>query len=171
MRGLLADLQGKTTSLGNPIPPLTDLQTEKMMDVNIHGTFNVCRETIPNIRKGGNIVLFSSISSERPAIGMTAYCASKGAIDGLTRALAVELAPDIRVNAVLPGLTDTAIWTKAGLSDSDWARMKDQLRNSNLLQRIGEPTDLANAVAFLASEQASWVTGVLLAVNGGAHLK
>lgn len=171
MRGLLIDQPGRVTSLGNPIPMLTYEQTRKIIDVNVHGSFNVCREAVPHIRKGGSIVLFSSILSTRPTVGLWAYCASKGAIDSLALALAVELAPDIRVNAVQPGLADTAVWTNAGLSEADWVRMKDMLKGATLLQRIGEPKDLADAVAWLVSDQAAWVTGVLLPVNGGGHLK
>ena len=171
LRGLMGDIPGKVTGLGAPIPPMSAADADRVMDINVKGTMNVCRETIPHIAPGGSIVLFSSTSSPRPTMGLSVYAASKGAIDALTRALAVELAPEIRVNAVLPGLVETPIWTTAGVSEADWERMKALVTNASLLRRNGQPSDIADAVAFLASDQAAWMTGVLMEVNGGTHLK
>lgn len=171
LRGLLADIGPRETSIGNVLPVLGEADTERLLDINIHGSFNVCRATIPYIRKGGAIVLFSSIVPARPAIGMTAYSASKGAIDGLMTSLAVELSPHIRVNAVAPYVVETPIWLTSGMSEDDWEKMKSRVAQNTLLLRNGKPEDVANAVCFLGSDQASWITGVTLPVTGGMHLK
>lgn len=171
LRGLMGDIPGKVTGLGAPILPMTPEDADRVLDINVKGTMNVCRAAIPHMAKGGSIVLFSSTSSPRPTMGLSVYAASKGAIDALTRALAVELAPDVRVNAVLPGLVETPIWMSAGVSAADWERMKELVTNASLLRRNGQPSDIADAVAFLASDQAAWMTGVLMPVNGGTHLK
>jgi NAD(P)-dependent dehydrogenase (short-subunit alcohol dehydrogenase family) len=171
LRGLLADIGRRETSIGNVLPVLGKADSEHLLDINVRGSFNVCRATIPHIKDDGSIVLFGSIVPARPAIGMTAYSASKGAMDGLMTSLAVELSPRIRVNAVAPYVVETNIWLASGMSEEDWEKMKGRVAQNTLLLRNGKPEDVANAVCFLASEEASWITGVMLPVTGGMHLK
>jgi NAD(P)-dependent dehydrogenase (short-subunit alcohol dehydrogenase family) len=88
---------------------------------------------------------------------------SKGAIEGLTKALAAELAPTIRVNAIAPGLTDTPLASKL-LNTSE---KKEANAQKHPMKRIGEPEDLANMAAFLLSEKSSWITGQIIHIDGG----
>lgn len=108
------------------------------------------------------IVFISSIASQFGAKGFTAYCASKAALDGLMKALAVELAPEVRVNSVLPGGVRTPM-TEAMYADSATA---ERLTRDYPLG-VGLPSDIGDAVAFLLSEQARWITGHQLVVDGG----
>lgn len=143
----------------------------KILDVNIRGSMLACREVVPFIAHGGSVVLFSSCLSKSPKPGMTAYSASKGAMDAFTRALAIEVAPRIRVNAVAPGLVNTGIWRTAGMSAQDFDDLLARRGSEYPLGRVGEPDDIANAIGFLISPQAAWITGVVLPVDGGEHLK
>lgn len=109
-----------------------------------------------------SIVFISSIASQFGAKGFTAYCASKAALDGLMKAMAVELAPDVRVNSVLPGGVRTPM-TEAMYSDPATA---ERLTRDYPLG-VGLPSDIARAVGFLLSDQARWITGHQLVVDGG----
>jgi NAD(P)-dependent dehydrogenase (short-subunit alcohol dehydrogenase family) len=117
---------------------------------------------------GGAIVNFSSIWGLWAGANAAAYSASKGGVSVLTRALALDHGRDnIRVNAVLPGDVDTPLLRSAGrstpLTDADVARMGDSIP----IGRVAQPDEIANVVAFLVSDEASYVTGVLVPVDGG----
>jgi NAD(P)-dependent dehydrogenase (short-subunit alcohol dehydrogenase family) len=109
-----------------------------------------------------SVVVISSIWSQFGARGHSLYCASKAALDGMVRALAVELAPDVRVNSVLPGAVRTPM-AEAALADPV---IVERLRQDYPLG-VGQPTDIAAAVAFLMSEDARWITGQQFVVDGG----
>ena len=109
-----------------------------------------------------NVVAISSIWSQFGARGHSLYCASKAALDGMVRALAVELAPDVRVNSVLPGAVRTPMG-EASLTDPV---IVEKLRQDYPLG-MGQPTDIADAVEFLMSENARWITGQQFVVDGG----
>jgi 3-oxoacyl-[acyl-carrier protein] reductase len=138
-----------------------------VMNVNINGTFYFCREVLKVMSaqgRTGSIVNISSTSALNGE-GGAHYCASKAAILGLTKALAQELgARGIRVNAVAPGPTDTP--AMAGISQ-EW---RTQIAQAVLLNRLAEPSEIANAVLYLASDESSYVTGHTLCANGGMHL-
>ncbi len=138
-----------------------------VMNVNINGTFYFCREVLKVMsaqNKTGSIVNISSTSALNGE-GGAHYCASKAAILGLTKALAQELgARGIRVNAVAPGPTDTP--AMAGISE-EW---RTQIAQAVLLNRLAQPSEIANAVLYLASDESSYVTGHTLCANGGMHL-
>ncbi len=137
---------------------------DAVIDTNLKGTFNTMRHAArPMVKqRGGCIVNISSISGIIGNAGQINYCASKGGIIGMTKSMARELASrNVRVNAVAPGMVDTAM-TRA-LSDS----AKDALKSQIPLGRMGQPQDIANAVAFLASDKASYITGHVLCVDGG----
>ncbi len=139
---------------------------DQVIDINLTGTFNVCRAVYDTLSKqaSGVIVNVSSMVSRDGASAGVAYPTSKFAVDGLTLSLARELAPQgIRVNAVAPGITNTDM-VKA-LPDE----VIQPLINSIPLRRIGEPEDIANACLFLASDMSSYVTGHVLRVDGLAR--
>ncbi|WP_025856409.1 SDR family NAD(P)-dependent oxidoreductase [Pseudomonas sp. CHM02] len=141
-----------------------------VMDVSLRGAFNMSRAVVPYLRKAGrgSILCMGSVSAQRGGgvMGGAHYSAAKGGIQSLAKALARELAPDgIRVNAVAPGLIET---------DLIAGRLSDENRELTLtatpLGRIGQPVEVANACLYLASDMASYVTGVVLDVNGGLHI-
>jgi NAD(P)-dependent dehydrogenase (short-subunit alcohol dehydrogenase family) len=110
---------------------------------------------------GGAIVNVASVGGVRPAMGLGAYNTSKAALIYLTHQLALEMAPGVRVNAVAPSVVRTK------LSALLWEGIEEQTAAAHPLGRIGEPEDVANAIAFLVSDHASWITGVVLPVDGG----
>lgn len=110
---------------------------------------------------GGSIVNVASVGGLQPGSALGAYNVSKAALIHLTRQLAFEMAPDVRVNAVAPSVVRTR------LSALLWDGLEEHTASLHPLKRIGEPEDVAAAVAFLASDQASWITGVVLPIDGG----
>jgi len=140
---------------------------DKTLDTNLKGAFALMRAASrPMMKaKGGAIVNVSSIVGEMGNAGQAAYAASKAGLLGLTKAIAKELASrNIRVNAVTPGFITTDM--TAGLNDELKAKMAEAIP----LGRIGNPEEIAKAVAFLASDAASYITGEVLKVNGGMYM-
>lgn len=133
--------------------------------VNVRGTILVTREALPHLKDGARII---NIASELAYLGRakaSVYCASKAAVLALTRSWARELAPRILVNAVAPGPTDTPLLGFASLTAEQQA-----METAHPLGRIGKPEEVAAAVLFLASPQASLFTGQCLGANGGATM-
>lgn len=152
--GITADGLLATMSLNN---------WERVISTNLTGAFLVCRESVKALRKtGGSIVLISSTSGISGQPGQANYSATKGGINALTQSMAKEMASfGIRVNAVAPGFTNTDM-----LKQMD-ARARREYTRHIPLQRIGEPHEIAAAVAFLVGHQSSYITGQVLAVDGG----
>ena len=141
----------------------------KVVRVNRGGTFLVSRTFAPEMLRsgGGAIVNITSGRAVRGAINGSHYSASKGGLISLTRSLALEWAPAIRVNAVMPGVTDTAQPRAEGITDEEL-----YARGSTIpLGRIGQPDDIAEAVMFLLGAGARYITGQTIAVNGGAVMR
>jgi 3-oxoacyl-[acyl-carrier protein] reductase len=143
---------------------LTNDDIQEVLATNVVGVFNVLRPVIPYMvsKRRGKIINISSVAGEKGGRGQTNYAASKGAINALTKALAVELAPrNILVNCVAPGVIETemteAIRQQAG----------DVVKSRILLGRFGQPEDVANVVLFFASSLSDYVTGQVLHVDGG----
>jgi len=138
---------------------------DKVLDINLKSVFLCSQAAVKEMKSGGKIVNISSIASFVGFEGLTHYCASKGGINAMIRALALELASKkINVNAVAPGAIDTPgaasseKQTKQTIAAIPWARM-------------GVPEDIANAVVFLASEKADYITGQTIIVDGGWTLR
>ncbi|MCD6468916.1 MAG: SDR family oxidoreductase [Thermoplasmata archaeon] len=137
---------------------------DKTIDVNLTGCYNVCKTALPHINKGGSIIFISSQLAFRGTDHGADYAASKAGVLGLMRSLALELAPNIRVNAVAPGTIDTDIiasYTK---------EMRKKRAEEIPLKRLGTSQDVANAVLFLASNLSSYITGETININGGLYI-
>lgn len=145
---------------------LTDEDWREVLDTNLGGTF-LCSQVFGTtmLEAGGAIVNLASGHAFRPFPDSAAYAASKGGIVSFTRALAVEWAPTVRVNCVVPGIADTAMPRLTHTEESLQATA-----DAIPLRRIGTPEDTAATVAFLLSDDASYITGQTLGVNGGALL-
>ena len=138
-----------------------------VLDTNISGMFRACKAVArPMLKeKYGRIVNLSSIASVRAGKGQCNYAASKGAVNSFTRALAVELAAKgITVNAVMPGMVET------DLSKDVLAMAKDEILARIPVKRLGQPEDIAGLVAFLASKEASYITGAVIPVDGAIQV-
>ena len=152
----------------NQLAALGDDDIRIVLDTNIGGVFNTTRAVIPHmiVQRSGKIINLSSVSAEKGGRGQTNYAASKGAINAFTRSLAVELAPrKITVNAVAPGVIETE------MSQDVRDLAGDQVKSRILLKRYGKPEEVAYAVWFLASRYADYMTGQVVAVDGGFKME
>lgn len=150
---------------------ITDMAAEDfraVIDVCLNGAFIVAKHAGRQLREGGSLVQISSLNGRQPAAGMSAYCAAKAGLSMLTQVAALEMGPrGIRVNAVAPGFVHTPLTAAAA---SVPGVVEDYVDNT-ALGRAGTPEDIADAVVYLCSPGASWLTGEVLDINGGAHLK
>ena len=141
------------------------------IDVNLKGTYFCCRAAMPALRESrGNIVNVASMTGLMGHAGLSVYCASKGGVVLLTRALSADLAPDIRINCVCPGYVDTDMVRRDWIDKTDdpAATMRDEVDAFAPMKRIGKPEEIAAAILYLASDQAGFVTGAALSIDGGA---
>lgn len=150
---------------------IVDLEAERfraVLDCCLTGSFLVMKHAGRQLRDGGSLVSITSLNARLAAPGMSAYCSAKAGLAMLTQVAALELAPrGIRVNAVSPGFVETPLTELVGLAPGV---LEDYVENTPL-GRVGTAQDVADAVLFLTSDKASWMTGEVVDLNGGAHLK
>lgn len=142
-----------------------------LIDTNCKGVFNVCREFIPEMEKGegGSIINIGSISGKKADPGMAIYVASKGFVHSLTRAIAVDHGPKIRCNSICPGWVRTEMTETAFETASNPAMAEQDAIQRHPSERLGTPRDIANFALWMASDQASFITGQCIDVDGGLN--
>ncbi len=150
---------------------LTDVSPEdwaNIININLIGSANVCRAAVGAMPTGGTIVNVASGAGLFPLPDRTAYCAAKAGLVMFSKSLAMEVADDgIRVNAICPGAIDTPMLAGSYKDASDPVAEKAMIQDRYLLRRFGVPGEVAAAILFLSSEDASYVTGTAMAVDGG----
>jgi NAD(P)-dependent dehydrogenase (short-subunit alcohol dehydrogenase family) len=150
------------------LKPFARIQPEDFITdyrLNVIGAVKIIQQLLPKLKSAGNaaIVLFSTVAVQQGFNFHSMVAASKGAVEGLTKALAAELAPSIRVNCIAPSITETPL--SSSLLNTDAKKEGNASRHP--LKRIGTPEDIANMAAFLLSDESSWITGQIMAVDGG----
>jgi 2-hydroxycyclohexanecarboxyl-CoA dehydrogenase len=150
---------------------LTFESWQRVIDVNVNGVFHCIQAVLPDMLAAhwGRIVNISSSSAHSGQPFMSHYVAAKSAVNGLTKALALELGPDgITVNAVPPGFIDTPMLRKAETANRLGGSVEQHIERTPV-RRIGRPEDIAAACSFLVSEEAGYITGQIIGVNGGRN--
>ena len=152
-----------------PIEAHTEEIWDKHLDTILKGSFFITRAAIPSLKSSkGSVVNIASELGLRPIINNVAYCAAKGGLVNMTRALAVELAPAIRVNCVCPGSMDTELMRECADASGDAKSYYAYYEKFAALNRIGTPAEVAETVLFVASDRAAFMTGSIITVDGGS---
>lgn len=146
-------------------------QYDRVFNANVRSVYHLTNLAVPHlINTKGNIVNVSSVNGIRSFAGVLAYCMSKSAIDQFTRCTALELAPkQVRVNGVNPGVTVTNLHKSGGMDSETYNKFLEHSKQTHALGRPGQAIEIAKAIAFLASDDASFITGANLPVDGGRH--
>jgi pteridine reductase len=164
--GLDGLINNASSFFPTPLGTIDSAAWDDLVGSNLKAPLFLTQAAAPYLREAlGSVVNITDIHAERPLAGYPVYCAAKAGLLGLTRALAIELAPEVRVNAVAPG---PILWPEDGAFDSG---TRDRIVSHTLLKRSGAPQDIARAVRYLLQD-ASYVTGQVINVDGGrtAHL-
>lgn len=152
---------------GGTIEGMSETHFDRLFATNVKGTFIVTQRALPRLRDGGRIITLSSMVSHAAYPGSIAYAMTKAALNSFTVSLAAHLGKrGITVNAVSPGATDTE-FIASYLADPESAKF---FAAAAALGRIGQPKDIADVIAFLASEDSGWITGQVIQASGGMHL-
>jgi NAD(P)-dependent dehydrogenase (short-subunit alcohol dehydrogenase family) len=156
--------------LAKKVTDTTDSEWDRLMDVNLKGVFLCSRAAIPLMQlQGGGVIV--NVASELGLVGgseIAAYCASKGGVVQLTKAMAIDHAAEgIRVNCVCPGPVATPLLEATISGSSNPKEERRNILNKTLLKRLGRPDEIANVILFVASDEASYMTGSIVVVDGG----
>ena len=155
--------------LVRPFGQMTAADWRRILDVNLTGAFSVTHAALPHLRAAGHgtVVHIASGAALRPLAARTAYCAAKAGLVMFAKTLAVDLAPDIRVNAICPGIIDTPLFRQSFESAPDPDAELERILDRYLIRRPGRPEDIAFAALYLSCAESAHVTGSSLAVDGG----
>jgi NAD(P)-dependent dehydrogenase (short-subunit alcohol dehydrogenase family) len=151
-----------------PLAEMSESTYNEQFDINIKGAYFTIQKALPLLNDGASIVMNSSVAGSKGQPGTSVYSATKAAMRSLARTAAAELAGrGIRVNVVAPGPIPTPIWGRGGRSQEEIEDFSKQLLAAIPMKRFGQPEEVASVVAFLASQDASYITGVEINVDGG----
>lgn len=149
-----------------PLEEVTEVHYERLFNVNVRGPIFATQEAAKHLTEGGRIIHISSGAAEAGPAGASVYSATKAALNIMTKSIAAELGPrGITVNAVAPGFTESDM-----LFDHYPLERLEPIKGVTALRRIGKPEEIADVVAFLASEEGRWITGQIISANGGLGL-
>ena len=155
--------------LSKKITDTSEAEWDRLMSVNLKGVFLCSKAAIPVMQRNGGVIV--NVASELGLVGgseIAAYCASKGGVVQLTKAMAIDHAADgIRVNCVCPGPVSTPLLEAIMGASSDPEEERRHIAEKTLLKRLGRPEEIANVILFLASEESSYLTGSVVAADGG----
>lgn len=145
---------------------------QEMFDINVVSVFRLTQLALPHlISRKGNVVIVSSVTGIRSFPGVLAYCTSKSAVDQLTRCAALELAEKgVRINAINPGVVVSNLHREGGLDEEAYQGFLEHSKSTHPLGRVGNPAEVADLIMFLASDNAGWITGATVPVDGGRNL-
>ena len=152
-----------------PMMACDEAMWDATMDINLKGTFFCIKAAYPHLKKSrGNIVNVASDAGLIGEKGLSVYCASKAGVVNLTRALALELAPEVRINSVCPGYVDTDMVRRDGIEKAaDPGAAEQALLDYTPLRRLAQPIEIGKAIAYFASDDAVFITGAALQIDGG----
>lgn len=154
-----------------PVGHVDESHFDNIMNVNFKGAFFTLQKFLPILKDGASVINLSSINAYTGMPNTAIYAASKAALNSLTRTAAYELAPrKIRINSVNPGPVNTSLFGKLGMPDEAIKEFSSAMQNRIPLKRFGMPEDIANLVAFLASDDASFITGAEYNIDGGTNV-
>ncbi|KPQ16945.1 MAG: Dehydrogenase [Algoriphagus marincola HL-49] len=166
-------LDGLLTNAGMlGLGSITDLPLEtwtQTFNVNLTSVFHLLKASLPHLQKSPNasVVINSSIAAFKSFPNHPAYCASKAGLVALAKQAAVDYAPHVRINCICPGPVDTPFIHASAVAFPDPAKAVENAGRNTLVQRLGEPEDIAKLALFLASDDASWITGSVYTIDGG----
>ena len=146
-----------------PLKMLTDKVIREDMEINFFGAINCIKALSDRLQQNSSILLFSTVAVQQGMPFHASISSAKGAIEGLTRSLAAEFAPKVRVNAIAPSIVDTPLAKR--LLNND--RKRELISDKHPLKRVGEVEDISELACFLLSASASWITGQIIGVDGG----
>lgn len=146
-----------------PLKMLTDKVIREDMEINFFGAINCIKAVSDRLQQNSSILLFSTVAVQQGMPFHASIAAAKGAIEGLTRSLAAEFAPKVRVNAIAPSIVDTPL-AKRLLNNE---RKRELISDKHPLKRVGEVEDISELGCFLLGPSASWITGQIIGVDGG----
>lgn len=154
-----------------PVGSITEEMFDHQMGINFKGAVFTTEKFLPILNDGASIINLSSVNAYTGMTNTGIYAASKAALNSYTRTAATELAPrNIRVNSVNPGPVSTPIFGKTGMPEDQLAGFAEAMQNRIPLKRFGQPEDIANLVSFLASDDASFITGSEYNIDGGINI-